>query len=608
MGFDIGDTLKIDSYTYRFQKKIRAGERSTVWLGVREDNSSSESKKVIIKELNPKNLDEHQELKSRLELEALIYQQLQQRADFVTCYGCEFANDNLLLVTEYVESETLAQRLEGGRIIELDNAIPIIRQLCDILHVIHKHNLIIVHRDLKPSNILITEDNKVFIIDFTYALVSEQSLGTRIGNEQSGTIGTPAYMAPEQEQDPSNVSAAADIYSLALVLVEMLTGQKINDLLKSQTKKFDQVLREELPQALQKIGDSYIFNALKKALHPQPSERYQDVLDFKYDLVEPPPSSFSERIINLVLRPFSRKKESEWRPVVGADKMVYIDRGSFMTGIEKEVLKKWETQGYESKSQSFDRDKKTVSSFYIDPTPVTNRQYLIFVKDIEYDDQRKGQEYRHPSRKDNDPRAEPYLWRNGEPPQELLDHPVVLVSYEDAVEYATWAGKRLPTEIEWEWAARGKESNLYPWANEWDRTRCNSLERWAEEPIEDVWEQKAWQEHILNFVKRGIKKKELYPMTTPVTTFPQREWDSYDSFGALKRFQLFDLVGNVWEWTNSPIGGGKNFILKGGAWLFGAVDACAASRVFLSNGERLPYVGFRCVANPEDVERTLSKK
>lgn len=100
--------------------------------------------------------------------------------------------------------------------------------------------------------------------------------------------------------------------------------------------------------------------------------------------------------------------------------------------------------------------------FYIDVHPVTNRQYALFMQATRY--------------------ASPLLWndrRYNQPNQ-----PVTGVCFRDAIAYANWAGKRLPTEEEWERAARGDDSRAWPWGDEFDRDRCNSHERLIGHPTE----------------------------------------------------------------------------------------------------------------------------
>lgn len=123
-------------------------------------------------------------------------------------------------------------------------------------------------------------------------------------------------------------------------------------------------------------------------------------------------------------------------------------------------------------------------------------------------------------------------WRHPFGPESRLDHkhnhPVVQISQKDAQAFAAWAGKRLPTEAEWEAAARGVDGRLFPWGQEWDVTRGNfSLSCLGD--------------------------------TTPVNRFQEQ---------GRSPFGIHDLLGNVYEWT-TPIEPGKAdgfLILKGGCW------------------------------------------
>lgn len=183
-----------------------------------------------------------------------------------------------------------------------------------------------------------------------------------------------------------------------------------------------------------------------------------------------------------------------------------------------------------------DRVKISLPAFYIDRFPVTNADYKRFV-----------QATRH---------EEPAHWRRGTWPEGKADHPVVQASWESAAAYARWAGKRLPTEEEWEKAARGTDGRLYPWGNAFDPAKCNSSEG-------GIWD------------------------TTPVGKYSPAGDSPY---GAA------DMAGNVWEWIGgkpSPL----RMPLRGGNWLDGQSDALCYSRRMHTPKRKNDFVGFRCAAD-----------
>lgn len=172
-----------------------------------------------------------------------------------------------------------------------------------------------------------------------------------------------------------------------------------------------------------------------------------------------------------------------------------------------------------------------VPAFAISRTPITNAQYAAFLAETEHPapdvDPREWASYRlvHPF-----DRTRRHAWRDGAPPQGRGDHPVVLVSHADARAYAEWLSARtgqrwrLPSEVEWEKAARGVDGRQFPWGDGWTPDRLNSA--------------------------------DLGPFdTVPVGGFPS---------GA-SPFGLLDVAGQVFEWTSSPAAAGR-FLVKGGSW------------------------------------------
>ncbi|EFK12202.1 conserved hypothetical protein [delta proteobacterium NaphS2] len=138
---------------------------------------------------------------------------------------------------------------------------------------------------------------------------------------------------------------------------------------------------------------------------------------------------------------------------------------------------------------------------------------------------------------------------------------MVLVSHEDATAFCEWRSQkencivRLPTEMEWEKAARGEDGRKYPWGDEFDSDRCNTRES-------------------------GIGK------TTSVLKYPEGR-SPYDAH---------DMAGNVWEWTQSFYDDSKDtYTLRGGSWGTDRVSVRCAVRGGVSPGDRAIGLGFRCV-------------
>jgi len=198
-------------------------------------------------------------------------------------------------------------------------------------------------------------------------------------------------------------------------------------------------------------------------------------------------------------------------------------------------------------------DSLNLPTFHIGRAPVTNAQYHRFLQANPH----------HPVPYLDDEAARPFNWD----PQERLyppgrgDHPVVLVSWDDALAYCRWAGLRLPSEEEWEKAARGVDGRRYPWG---DR---------------DVDPRTA------NYGGRAGE-------TTAVETYsPQGD----------SPFGLADAAGNVWEWTASwfDLGGADDRhgerVLRGGAWDSEELELQCDYRLGRPGNFRWPTVGFRAV-------------
>ncbi len=185
--------------------------------------------------------------------------------------------DQLFIAMACYEGETLKKKLENGPI-KIDEAIDIVIQIAEGLNKAHKKG--IIHRDIKPANIFITNDGIVKILDFGLAKVSNQAQMTRMGT----TMGTVFYMSPEQTKG-QEVDKRTDIWSLGVVMYEMLTGQLpfkgdfdqsiIYSILDKEPEKITS-LNPEIPIELE--------NILERALEKDVDSRYQNLDEMKADL------------------------------------------------------------------------------------------------------------------------------------------------------------------------------------------------------------------------------------------------------------------------------------------------------------------------------------
>jgi len=227
--------------------------------------------------------------------------------------------------------------------------------------------------------------------------------------------------------------------------------------------------------------------------------------------------------------------------------MVLVPAGEAIVGstneqVEEAAKKYGGSFVYESEAP---QRKVTLKAFYIDIVEVSNAEYKKFV--------------------DATGHKPPLNWEKGNYPAGKANHPVTYVTWQDAVDYATWAGKRLPSEAEWEKAARGTDGRLYPWGDEFDAGRCNV---------------RIWGQSLDD--------------TVPVESFPT----GASPYGAL------NMAGNVFEWTTTVDEkvlkeGFQNRVLKGGSFKsFDSYARCAFRLPFIPDCPG-PHIGFRCAKDAE---------
>lgn len=214
----------------------------------------------------------------RFTREAIMAGQI-QHPNVVTIYDMDNEEGLAYIVMEYIEGEDLKSLIGKKKIWPLEEILEIANATCNALNETHKHG--IVHRDIKPSNILITKDGNIKLTDFGVARLPDSTL------TQEGTlIGTPHYMSPEQFTG-GKVDGRSDQFSLAVVLYELITGEKpfVGDTLNVIMHK---VLRTQpLPPSDLNIRVSKeLDSVIMKAMSKNPEDRFPDMDTFAKALNE----------------------------------------------------------------------------------------------------------------------------------------------------------------------------------------------------------------------------------------------------------------------------------------------------------------------------------
>jgi formylglycine-generating enzyme required for sulfatase activity/predicted Ser/Thr protein kinase len=448
--------------------------------------------------------------------------------------------DLLAFVMEYVDGPTLedyAQRWNGK--LPFDDIRQIFTRVLEAIEEAHSNG--IIHRDLKPHNILLQIDEHGVVpkvVDFGVAKVLEGTMYTMTG----AMLGTSRYMPPEQVESPQDVDHRADIYSLGVTLYRCVTGRcpfegnnhfAVMMAHVQQAPEPPSAYRPHLPPELERV----MLEALAKdrAARPQSCREFRAKLE--HSLVDVTPSRIE-------------RESDQPRTLRGDDgnEMLLVPSGVFPLGAHRRVV--------------------ILDAFYLARYPVTNRQFQAFVEATGY--------------RPADAEAHRFLahFRHGLCPPALADHPVVFVSWTDARAYCRWAARRLPTEAEWEKAARGPDGNKYPWGRE--------------EPTPE----------LANY---GQARAKSYPPSTgdggtaAVSAFPH----------SASPYAIEGMAGNVFEWCedvddpgfylHGPDRNPRNTIhlgdapcvIRGGSWRYDARSLRTYARASFPRTFRLDTVGFR---------------
>jgi serine/threonine-protein kinase len=616
---------------YKIVEKIGEGGMGAVFKGI----DMMLEREVAIKVLRPE-LGSQPQVVERFRAEAVTLAKL-NHPNVATLYSFFRQSNYFFMVLEYVAGQTLDKLIEAQGAMSCEQAVPLFCQMLEGIE--HAHRFGVIHRDIKPANMMLTEGGLLKVLDFGIARVLGSARLTRAGH----LIGTIEYMSPEQVRG-LEVDLRSDIYSLGMVLYEMLTGRvpfasdSEFELMRAQVEQAPTPPREFAPHIPEDIEWAILC-----ATDKDPEKRFQTAGAFRAAIVDslvtdspatasllppsygwhtgpltpppvpahtsssqsgtaklPPPTRIagigdtlpvpiatptsplktlrkhklfwpllggvvllagistivlllwlagrdssprpaqSRKTIEAQVAQLVEKNEAAAREAVNLTPpagMVYVRGGEFMMGRDQS------DGGDEFESPAH---RVPVKPFFIDLYEVTCEDYDKFVKDTGH--------------------APPPTWTTGGSyPEGAARRPVTGVTWDDASAYAKWAGKRLPTEEEWEFAARGEDGRRYPWGNEWQDNLANSGSK-----------------------NKGMVDAGQYRGASP--------------------FGVFDMVGNAWEWTTSDFNsypGGQMAeqksglkVIRGGYW--GSEVKKAATTTYRAglaiNGEKdYGNTGFRCV-------------
>ncbi len=455
--------------------------------------------------------------------------------------------DLFYLAMAMVEGESLADRLEREGALPVEEAARIFREIASALDLAHRRG--VVHRDIKPHNVLLErESGRALLTDFGIARTAEGSALTVSGM----VVGTPAYMSPEQVTG-DRVDHKTDLYALGAVAYQMLSGKPPFGGGTAEAVLFRRVV--EAPEAIEKVRPETpapLAQLVNRCLAPDPATRPGSAADIVQALGGTTPASGTRSLQRPVL---SRRRG--WiagglgglalaalagvvvlragRKTPGAavsipEEMVLVPGGRFIIGADDGP--QWSRPAH----------SLTLDSFALDRTEVTTAAYARYVAAT----------------------GSPAPWT--QKPDDSL--PVTGVSWSEAQAFCGWrlAGGRLPTEAEWEAAARGSEGRKYPWGA-------------ASNPGAVVVGQTQGG---------GPAPVGSRPAGATPTGFQ-------------------DLIGNVWEWTGSPMTpypGGEaaprssgTYVIRGGAYDTPESLADATYRGYMppaADRQNLRATGFRC--------------
>src|SRR5688572_9899396 len=255
---------------YRIINQVGQGGMATVYKAYQPSMDRHVAVKVL-----PSQLAESKEFVARFQQEARTIARL-EHPHILPVFDYGESDGVAYFVMRYLESGTLKEKMEAGRPLPLDEIDRLFTQLTDALSYAHSHG--VIHRDLKPANALVDANGNLFLTDFGIAKLLE-SASPRL-TQTDAIMGTPAYISPEQAQ-AQPVDQRSDIYSLGIILYEMVTGRvpfaadtPLAIILKhiSDPLPLPSLIKSDIPASIEQV--------ILKALAKDPKDRFATAAEF----------------------------------------------------------------------------------------------------------------------------------------------------------------------------------------------------------------------------------------------------------------------------------------------------------------------------------------